>query len=326
MSKILRTLGLASATALLIAPHAAWADYPERPITMIVPFSAGGNSDVIARIIADHMSTELGQPVVVENRGGGGGSTGAQMASGARADGYTILFATAGTHSVNPSLRDVGYDPVEDFEPISVVVNSSVLIVANPDVPADTLEELIALTSAADAAPLTFASGGVGTVAHVAGELYNQQTGSQLIHVPYQGAGDVLNDLIAGRVDLNMNNLPAYLAHLESGAVKPLALAATERSALIPDVPTTAEAGLPDLVLGSWFGIVAPNDTPAEIVDRLHGAVSSITTTDAVIGRLAAIGAEPEASESPAAFKTYIADQLVWWGDVLSDDAFQGAQ
>lgn len=324
MAVVLRRLALASVAAAVVAAGAetaVHAEYPERPVTVIVPFSAGGNTDVIARIVADHLSSEMDEAFVVENRGGGGGTVGTSLAAGANPDGYTLLFATSGTHSVNPALRDVNYDPLEDFVPISTAVISSVLIVINPEVPANDLEELIALSSGGDS--LNYASGGVGTVAHVAGELYNEMTGSEMVHVPYQGAGEVLNDLVAGRVQVNMNNLPTFMAHISSGAVKPLALAATERTALLPDVPTTVEAGLPDLQLGSWFGLVAPAGTDEETVNRLHAAVATMADSDQVKERLAAVGSEVTVSASPADFAEYMANDRAWWAETLDDPAFR---
>ncbi|HEV7436000.1 MAG TPA: tripartite tricarboxylate transporter substrate binding protein [Pseudorhizobium sp.] len=313
----------ASLTALTVATAGARAKFPERPITIVVPFSAGGNTDTIARITADHLQKTLGQPVVVENRGGGGGSVGAQLVAEAEADGYTLIFGTTGSHSVNPNLRDVGYDPMADFTPISTAVVSSVLIAISPDVEATTLEDLIALTTTPEGSDMNFGSGGVGTVAHVAGELYNQRTGSSLVHIPYKGAGDVMNDLVAGRLQVYMNNVPVFLPHIASDAVRPLAVAAAKRSALLPDIPTTAEAGLDDFVLGSWFGLLGPAGIPEEAVDKLHAAMATLDDDDAVVEKFAAIGVEPMPSESPEAFTEEMKDQLAWWGEILKDPAFQ---
>lgn len=321
MNKIARLAvsGFALAIAGMSTAHA---EYPERPVTVVVPFSAGGNTDVIGRIVVDHLTEKLGSPVVVENRGGGGGTVGSAMVAGAEPDGYTLLFATAGTHSVNPNLRSVKYDPVKDFEPVSVAVVSSVLIVVNPSVEATNLEEFIALTSSGDA-KLNFASGGVGTVAHVAGELYNQLTGSSMVHVPYKGAGDALNDVIAGRVHVYMNNLPTFLPHIASGAVRPIALAAGERSSLLPDVATTVEGGLEELQMGSWYGLLAPKGTPKGAIDTLHKAMGSMKESEDVKERMKAIGSEVTVSDSPEAFGRYIEQQLNWWKDVLDNPAFK---
>jgi tripartite-type tricarboxylate transporter receptor subunit TctC len=319
LQKALGTAGL----MITVSATSAWADYPERAIMIVVPFSAGGNTDNIARIAAEHLSRELGQPVVVENRGGGGGSIGAALVAKADPDGYTLLFGTTGTQDVNPNLRDVGYDPVTDFTAISAGVVSSVLIVAHPSVEADTLEELMALTATDAGTLMNFSSGGVGTVAHVAGELYNQKTGSQLLHIPYSGAGEALNDLVAGRAHVNLNNLPAFLPYIESGAVKAMAIAAENRSAILPDVPTTAEAGLDDFVMGSWYGLLGPAGLPQGVVDTLFAAMQTLDDRPEVIGRYKAIGLEPAPSESPAAFAAYMADQYRWWGEILDNPAFR---
>jgi tripartite-type tricarboxylate transporter receptor subunit TctC len=312
-----RLTGLAAAAAAMMAATAAVA-FPERPITLIVPFSAGGNSDVIARLVADHVSADLGQPVVVDNRGGGGGTIGSTAVAKAAPDGYTLLLATAGTHSINPSLRKVGYDPVGDFAPVSMVVDSSVLIAVNSGVKATTLKELIALATAPGAA-LTYASGGTGTIAHVAGVLFNERTGADLTHVPYQGAGAAMLDVAAGRVDIYMNNIPAFLPHIASGAVRPLAVAAAEPSALLPGVPTTGEAGLADFEMGSWFGLLAPAGTPAPVVDKLHASLVRMAGKPEIVAKFRDIGTEVKVSATPAAFGEEMRRQLGWWGKVLEN-------
>ncbi|MBP0484531.1 Bug family tripartite tricarboxylate transporter substrate binding protein [Sagittula salina] len=319
----MKSLTLGIAVGAVLTATSALADYPERAVTIIVPFSAGGNTDSIARIAAEHLSDELGRPVVVENRGGGGGTIGSAMVAKADADGYTLLFGTTGTHNVNPRLREVDYDPIADFTPISAGVVSSVLIVANPEVQADTLADLMTLTASDAGAAMNFSSGGVGTVAHVAGELYNQKTGSHLLHIPYGGAGEAMNDLVAGRVQLNMNNVPAFLSHIESGAVKPLAIAAEKRSKLLPDVPTTAEQGLNGFVMGSWYGLMGPKGLPENVVQILFDAMATLDEDATVVERYKALGLEAAPSESPAAFADFIAAGYVWWGETLDNPVFK---
>ncbi len=319
--KYARTAFIASAIAFVAIP-AAQAEFPEQAVKIVVPYKAGGNTDVIARIFADHLQEALGGPVVVENRGGGGGTIGAALVAGAQPDGYTLLFATAGSHSINPNLRKVKYDPIKDFQPISAGVVSSLLMVVHPSVPAKTLKELIALTSSGKE-QYNFASGGIGTLAHVAGELYNQKTGSKLIHVPYKGAGPALNDAVAGRIQVYMNNIPKILPHVQSGALRPLALGAAKRSTLLPDVPTTAEAGMTGMEMGSWFGLLAPAGTPKEAVDKLFAAMQSAKTSAKVLERLKGIGSEIEISDSPEQFGAYMQDQLKWWAGVLDNPIFK---
>jgi tripartite-type tricarboxylate transporter receptor subunit TctC len=314
---------VAVAAALFTSATVAFADYPERPVTLVVPFSAGGNTDLFARVAAEHLSEQLGQPVVVENRSGGGGTIGSKLVSKADADGYTLLFGTAGTHSVNPNLREVGYDPIKDFQPISVGVISSVLIVVHPSVEAKDMAEFKALTTSEKGAAMNFASGGVGTVAHVAGVMYNDMTGSKLAHIPYKGAGEAMNDVVAGRVQVYMNNIPAFLPHVAAGALRPLALAAPKRSALLPDVPTTGESGLEGFEMGSWYGLLAPAGIPAEAVDKLHRAMSTMPDSAAVTERLKQLGSEATVSESPEAFGAFIKQQHAWWGKMLQNPVFR---
>jgi tripartite-type tricarboxylate transporter receptor subunit TctC len=323
MPNKLQTMAAVGAAVLAMSATQALAEYPDRPVTVVVPFSAGGNTDTIARIAAEHLAKELGQPVIVENRGGGGGTIGAELVSKAEPDGYTLLFATTGSHSVNPNLREVGYDPIKDFTPISTGVVSSVLIVVNPDVQAENLEELVALTSSEEGKTMNFGSGGVGTVAHVAGELYNQRTGSEMVHIPYRGAGDVMNDLVAGRLQVYMNNVPTFLPHIQAGSVRPLAIAAEKRSRLLPDVPTTGEAGLDDFVLGSWYGLLGPAGLPDDVVETLHAAMVTLDDDPEVVEKYAAIGTEPIPSDSPEAFAAYMADQYAWWGEILKNPVFK---
>ncbi len=306
----------------IAAAQPVHAEYPEQTIKIVVPYKAGGNTDVIARIFADHLQEALGNPVVVENRGGGGGTIGAALVAGAKPDGYTLLFATAGSHSINPNLRKIKYDPIKDFAPISVGVVSSLLIVAHPSVEAKNLKELIALTSSGKV-DFNFASGGIGTLAHVAGELYNQKTGSKLTHVPYKGAGPALNDAVAGRIQVYMNNIPKILPHVQSGALRPMALGAAKRSALLPDVPTTSEAGLEGMEMGSWFGLLAPAGTPKAAIDRLFAGMKAAQDSPKVLERLKGIGSEIEISDSPEQFGTYMQAQLKWWANVLDNPVFK---
>lgn len=297
------------------------AEYPERAITIIVPFGAGGNTDTIARIVADQLSKDIGQPVVIENRGGGGGTVGSGRAARAKPDGYTLLFATAGSHSVNPNLRKITYDPIADFEPVSVAVVSSALVVVHPSVKAKSLKELIALTKGGE--KLNFASGGIGTLAHVAGEIYNQSTGSSMVHVPYKGSGKARNDLLAGRVQVFINNIPSFKSYIGTDKIRVLAIAASERSKLLPDVPTTTEAGLKELQMGSWYGLVAPKGTPSDAINRLHKAMAGLKGSADVKKRLAGLGSELTISESPKAFGSYMKGQLAWWKKELDNPMFQ---
>ena len=297
--------------------HTVHAAYPEKAVKIIVPYGAGGNTDTVARIAAEFLSNELGQPFVVENRGGGGGTVGSGIAAAADPDGYTLLFGTAGSISVNPLLREVKYDPNKDFTPISNCVSSSMLIVVNPDLGVNTLEELIALTSSGEK-QINYGSGGVGTTAHMGGVVYNQKTGSNMIHVPYKGAGAVINDLIAGRIQVNINNMPSFLAHLPTGDLKALAIAAEKRSSLLPDVPTTAEAGLDDYVMGAWYGLLGPAGMPQEAVDVLFKGMQALGNSQEVAEKYKKLGLELGVNESPEAFGEYMKAQSKFWGDIIA--------
>ena len=313
----------AAALAIFLAgATTAKAEYPDRPVKIIVPYGAGGNTDIIARIAADFLSEKLGQPFVVENRGGGGGTVGSGIAAAAEPDGYTLLFGTAGSISVNPNLREVKYDPNKDFTPISNCVTSSMLIVVNPDLGVNSLEELIALTSSGNQ-QVNFASGGVGTTAHIGGVLYNEKTNSNMVHVPYKGAGEVINDLIAGRVQVNINNMPGFLPHLPTGELKALAIARDTRSKLLPDVPTTAEAGLDDFVMGAWYGLMGPAGMPQEAVDALFEGMKALGESKEIEEKYAKLGLDLAVSASPEAFDKYMKDQSTWWAAVLDNPAFK---
>jgi len=303
--------------------HPGHAAYPEGPIKIIVPYAAGGNTDTIARIVADHISTALKTPVVVESRPGGGATIGVGIAKDSKPDGYTLLFATAGSHSINPYVhKNLKYDPIKDFKPISVAVISSALLVVHPSVKANTLQELVKLTSSGKE-QFNYASGGIGTLSHVAGVLYNEKTGSKLNHVPYKGASEALNDVVAGRIQVYMNNLPTTLAHVRSGAVRPLALAAPKRSELLPDVPTTSEAGMTGFEMGSWFGLLAPKGTPDNVVSRIFEAMKSMEGSAKVKERLLGVGCEVTVSDSPKQFGEYMEEQLKWWGVMLNKPEFK---
>ncbi|MDX9860649.1 MAG: tripartite tricarboxylate transporter substrate binding protein [Rhodospirillales bacterium] len=311
------------ALALVVGvAQGANAAYPDRTVKIICPYAAGGNTDIIARIAADFLSKRLGQPFIVENRGGGGGTVGAGIAAAADPDGYTLLFGTAGSISVNPNLRKVKYDPNTDFTPVSNVVTSSMLIVVSPALGVNTLKELIALASSGKQ-QINFASGGVGTTAHVGGVLLNEKAGNKMVHVPYKGAGDVINDLIAGRVQVNVNNMPSFLPHLPTGELKALAIAKETRSKLLPDVPTAAEAGLDDYVMGAWYGLMGPAGMPQEAVDALFKGLKAMEESKEIEEQYTKLGLDLAISESPAAFAQYMKDQLAWWGKVLDNPAFK---
>lgn len=298
-----------------ISAHAS-AAYPDHAITLVVPFETGGSTDIVGRIVADQLAKALKTTVIVENRGGGGGSVGASHVSRSAADGYTLLLATAGTHSIGPNLRTLPYDPVKGFTPISLAAKTAVVVTANTSLGVKTLKDLVALAKSKPDS-LNFASAGTGSLSHLTGELFDQLTGAKMVHVPYKGIGPALADLLADRVQVCMNNLPSLLPQIQAGKLVALAVASDKRSPLLPDVPTSAQAGVPGLVVDGWFGVVAPAGVPADRVDRLFKAMQTIDKSKSVEKQLNKAGSEPEVSKSPQEFKQYIVDQLARWKTIV---------
>ena len=287
----------------LLAP--AYADtYPGRPIHLIVSFPPGGASDILGRAIGQRLAERLGQPVVIDNRGGAGGTIAADAAAKAAPDGDTLLMG-AGAHALAPSIyAHLGYDFIRDFAPITLVARGAYLVVLNPAVPAGSIAELIALAKA-HPGQLNFASPGTGAPPHLAGELFNTMAGVHLIHVPYRGDNEALADLVGGQVQLGFIAIAASLPLVRAGKLKALAVTSAARTPVLPELPTVAEAGLPGYALGTWFGLLAPAGTPPEIVAILHDAAVAIVASDDIRTRFATIGFEAT-SCSPLAFANHI--------------------
>jgi tripartite-type tricarboxylate transporter receptor subunit TctC len=286
----MRRIAIALAALALVAGLAHAQDYPVKPIRMIVPYPPGGGTDVVARIVNEKLSAELGQPIVIDNKGGAGGSVGTEIASKSPPDGYTILL-TLSSHTINPKLYPkLGYDVERDFIPVSLAASIPQILVANPAVPASTVPELIALMKA-NPGKYNYASVGIGSPAHIAGELLKLKTGVQMTHVPYKGGGPAMTDVIAGQVQLAIVSMPAALQFVKAGRVKAIAVASGKRSASAPDVPTIAETGL-DVVVESWYGVLVPAKTPAPIVARLNAAMVKVLAMPDVKEKLFAQGAE----------------------------------
>ena len=307
---------LGFAFALVAGVAHAQGDWPNHPIRMIVPYPPGGGTDVVARIVNEKLSQELGQPIVIDNRGGAGGSVGTEIASKAAPDGYTILL-TLSSHTINPKLfPKLGYDVERDFIPISLAASIPQILVANPAVPASNMQELLAWMKA-NPGKVNYASVGVGSPAHIAGELLKLKSGVQMTHVPYKGGGPAMTDVIAGQVQLAIVSMPAALQFVKAGRVKALAVASAKRSASAPDVPTIAEGGL-DVVVESWYGVLVPAKTPAPIVAKLNAAMVRVLAMPDVKEKLFAQGAEA-VSNSPAEFEAIIKDELGKWEYVIRE-------
>jgi tripartite-type tricarboxylate transporter receptor subunit TctC len=301
----------------------AQAVWPNKPVRIVVPFAAGGTTDLLARAIAPELQRVFGQSFVVDNKPGAGGNTGAAEVARAINDGHTLLMGTVGTHAINVSLYPkLPFDPVRDFAPITVVAGVPNVVVMNP---ASALKyeinNLADLTRAARANPgqLNVASSGNGTSIHLAAELYKSMTGTFMLHLPYKGSGPALIDLMAGNVDLMFDNLPSALPHIKSGKLRALAVTSSARSGALPEVPTVAEAGGPGLKnyeASSWFGLLAPAGTPVEVVSRLQQEINKALALPAVKDRLLSQGAIPSGN-SPAEFARFIDAETKKWAQVV---------
>ena len=289
-------------------------NWPSRPIRMILPFPPGGGTDILGRLIADRLAASLGQPVVTENRGGAGGNVGAEAAARSAPDGYTIVLV-APSLAISPTLYSkLNYDPAKDLAPISLVATVPNVMVTQPSLPGD-LKEFIALVKAKPGA-LNFGSGGAGTSNHLAGELFNLVAGTRLVHIPYKGVNLAMQDVLSGNVHLVFIGIPAAAPHIKAGKLRALALVARHRSPALPEVPTVAEAGLPDFEVTTWYGILAPAGTPRNIIDRLNGELVKIMHAPELREKLAATGTEPLTS-TPDEFAAYVQKEIAKWGDVI---------
>ncbi len=314
-----RRLGAALALACIaLTPGAllAQADaYPSKPVRFILPFPPGGGTDILGRLISERLATRLGQPVVIENRGGAGGNVGAEAAARSAPDGYTIVLV-APSLAISPSLyRKLGYDPVKDFAPVSLVATVPNVMVTNPAIPAKTLAEFIALAKTKPGA-MNFGSGGNGTSNHLAGELFNIVAGVRLVHVPYKGVNLAMNDVMSGEVQLVVIGIPAAAPHIRAGKLRGLAVIDSKRAAALPDVPTAAEAGLADFEVTTWYGVLAPAGTPRPIVARLNSEIVGVMQSPEMKERLAAMATEPVTS-TPEQFADLIRREIVKWGEVV---------
>jgi len=301
--------------AVLFAAAAHAETYPSRPITLLVPAAAGGGNDTVARTVAEKMSRLLGQQIVIENRPGAGGSLAARQVARSEPDGYTIGIGNPATLAIAPAmLPNVGYDPVKDFVPVGMIAASPHIILINNFIPAKTLGEFIALAKA-EPGKYTFASGGAGSPAHLGPELLASMAGIKLTHVPYKGTGPAIADLLGGHVSMTYSSLPPALGLVREGKVRPIAIASVKRSALLPEVPTASET-LPGYESTQRYGIIAPANTPREIVMRLNTALNEALASEDVKSRIAADGADV-APSSPEEYAADVAAAAAKWGGVI---------
>ncbi len=305
---------LLAVLAFAASGFAAAQDYPTKPIRFIVPYPPGGGTDVVARILQEPLAADLGQPIIIDNRGGAAGNIGTDLAAKAVPDGYTILF-TLSSHTINPKLYDkLPFDVERDFVPVSLATLVPQILVAHPSVPANNVGELIALAKA-HPGKLNYASVGTGSPAHIAGELLKLRTGIDIVHVPYKGGGPAVIDTIGGQVQLAFVSMPAAWQHVKAGKLKALAVTSATRSLTAPDVPTIAET-VPGYLVDSWYGALAPAKTPPAAVARLNAAFAKVLEYPQVKERLLAQGAEA-APSSPAEFDRRIKDELAKWELVI---------
>jgi len=283
--------------------------YPSRPIRLIVAFPPGGSTDIIARVIGQRLGERLGQPLVIDNRGGAGGTIGTEMAAKGNPDGYTLTMGTTSTHVVSVAVYSkLPYDPTKDFAPITLVAITPYLLVVNTNVQARTLKEFVALVKS-QAGKLNYASAGNGTTTHLAMEMLKSAAGLDIVHVPFNGNGPANTAVLGGQVQALFGSMPAVLPHAKAGKVRPLAVGTSKRSPSLPDVPTVAESGYPGYEASLWLGFIAPRGTPKPIVDRLHKELIAIVAMPETTEALQRNGADP-VTTSPAEFATLIKDEI----------------
>lgn len=301
---------------LLVATIAVAQPYPNKPIRLIVPFPPGGATDIIGRTLAQKLTLQLGQTVIVDNKPGAGGTLGSTEASKAAPDGYTLLLATTSTHSIAPSLyTNISYNAERDFTPISEVATATNVLIVTPNLPVKDVAELIALAKAKPDA-LNYASSGNGTIVHLQTELFKQLAGVQLTHVPYKGTALAIPDLISGQTHVLFDSIVSGLPHIKGGKVRALAVSSAKRTPLLPEVPTTAESGLADYVVNTYFGLFAPPGTPREIVLRLQRELLIAVQSPDVKERFASQGAEPVGG-TPEALSALIRSESIKWKRVI---------
>ncbi|MGB6102851.1 MAG: tripartite tricarboxylate transporter substrate binding protein [Pusillimonas sp.] len=306
--------GLALAAALNV--HAAGGNFPDRPITLIIPVAAGGTTDIAGRALAKQLKDELGQTVVVENRPGASGSIANAYVARAKPDGYTLVLSYEGFHTGNPVLmKELTWDPIKDFTPIAEVIRGPHLILVPADSPARTLQEFIDNAKQSPGS-MNFASSGVGSIQHLGGELFQLQTGVDMVHVPYGGAAPAMQDLLAGRINMFITTPPTAISHVEAGKLRALAITSSQRHPKLPDIPTTAEAGLPEFQLEAWFSVFGPPGMPDDVVKKLAAAMEQVITSDEFREQMNAQGSNAS-YRSPDELAQIVKDDLAKWTKVV---------
>lgn len=312
MAWLRRTLGV----ALVAASAIAQAGYPDKPVRLVVPFPAGGAADIMARGLANRLGTELGQQVVIDNRGGAGGTAAAEAVVRSAPDGYTLFFGTMGTQAINPALyAKLRYDPIKDFAPVSLTHTTPRVLVVHSSVPAKNIRELIALAKSKPQT-LSYGSAGSGSSSHMAGALFESVAGVDMLHVPYKGSAPLLVDLLAGRLSMTFDSYAVYEEHIKAGKVRALGVTSRTRMASLPNVPTIAESGLPGYEVANWLGVLAPAGTPREVIGTLNAAIVRSMATPALRQQLVGLGIEPT-SGTPEDFSSLIRAEIPKWAEIV---------
>lgn len=316
---------LAAGLSLLLLPAAGMAqDFPTRPIKLIVPFPPGGPNDIIARLVGQRMSELIKQPVIIENRSGQAGVLGTDAIAKATPDGYTIGITSASSLVINPSLEKMPYDVRKDLAPVTLNVTVPEMLVVASNVPASNMTELIALAKA-QPGKLNFASAGIGGLPHLAGELFKLTAKIDIVHIPYRGAAPAINDLLSQQVQMTFLDLPVILPHIKAGSLKPIALGSPTRAPTAPDVPTTAEVGMPDLLIENWYGMLAPGGTPPAIIATLNRITNEAMADPAVKTKLADQGLTV-VGNTPEQFRAFIDAETKKWAKVIKDAGLETAK
>ena len=308
-------------TAFFIAASSAAQaqSWPERPVRLVVPFPAGGATDLVARVIAQRVSKDLGQQFIVDNKSGAGGTIGTAEAAKAAADGYTLLLTTSSTHAISPHLMPrLPYDAVKDFTPVAHLVDAASVVLVTQSLPVKTVAELIAYAKK-HPGQLNYASSGNGTIVHLTTEAFKAQAGVFMTHVPYKGTALAIPDVISGSVQVLIDSIPTGMPHVKTGRLRALAVTGDKRSALAPELPTVAEAGLPGFSSVTWFGLYAPRNMKPELVARVHDAFEKAAQASEVVESLAKLGVEPAPSGSPAQFAAMVSADSQRWARIIRD-------
>jgi tripartite-type tricarboxylate transporter receptor subunit TctC len=310
--------------ALLASPAIAADEFPSKPIRLIVPFPPGGPNDIIARVIGQRMSEIVRQPVIIDNRGGQAGVLGTDAVAKAAADGYTIGIVSASAIVISPSMEKIAYDPQKDLQPITLVATVPEMLVVAKDVPATNMAELVALAKA-QPGKLNFASAGVGGLPHLAGELFKLTAKIDIVHVPYRGAAPAINDLLGQQVQMTFLDLPVILPQIKAGNLKPIALGARERAKQAPDVPTTAEVGMPGLLIENWYGMIGPAGLPRDVLDKINRVAVEAMSDPNVKDKLGDQGLTL-VPQTPEEFRQFITVEATKWSNVVKKAGLEGAK